>query len=80
MLVVTGVDNAVLESVLICTSSCRIEAIGRSFTMDVAFTKPTSPFLSESNRAKEYYFRYAIFLRADGRLAKALGNPKESHR
>lgn len=89
ILVVTGVDNVVLESVLTrhgfvphrghweaIYDGCRL----RRRALDGAFTTPTTPFLSDSNRAKEHYFRYAIFLRVAGRLAKALGNPNESHR
>ncbi len=79
-LVVTGADNAALETVLpqhgfaphkrhwqAIYDGCPLRRIGA----DRPHTTPTTPYLSDRNRAIEHYFRYAIFLRAGSAMARA---------
>ncbi len=85
MLVVTGVDNTVLETVLpahgfvphgrnweAIYDGCRL----RRRAQDGHYNTPTTPFLSDANRAKVHHFRYAIFVKANGVLANPVqGDP-----
>lgn len=83
-LVVTGADNAALESVLrrhgflphkrhweAIYDGCPLRRIGA----DRPHTTPTTPYLSDRNRAIEQYFRYAIFLRDGSAMAGAAQLP-----
>ena len=79
-LVITGADNTALETVLTrhgfkphkrnwqaIYDGCPL----RRISAERLYTTPTTPWLTDRDRATEQFFRYSIFLRAGGAMALA---------
>ena len=82
ILVVTGVENSILEKVLKkhgfnpyvvnweeIYDGCAL----RRVSVDPVYRTPTTPYLSDANKKKNHYFKYSIFLRIGGAVSNALG-------
>ena len=79
-LIITGADNAALETVLpqhgFAPHRRNWERIYdgcplRRISMERPYKTPTTPYLTDRDRATEQFFRYTIFLRAGSALALA---------
>jgi chemotaxis methyl-accepting protein methylase len=79
-LVITGADNTALETVLprhgFTPHKRNWQAIYdgcplRRISAERPYTTPTTPWLTDRDRATEQFFRYSIFLRAGSALALA---------
>lgn len=81
ILVLTGVENRILEKVLkkhgFIPYKENWEAVYdgcplRRVKNDPVYRTPTTPYLSDRNKVKDHYFRYSVFYKSGGRVSHAL--------